>query len=250
MWQNSVDEIAKDNIHGASYLLQKAAAILIEHCDSQEFETIATSLMNIQPMMAPIYNLVAKALQNKTACKEVIEEFLLKESEERKALIQKGAALIMDGDSLLTHSFSSIVFDIFTLAAQEKRFQVICSESRPKLEGVEMAKRLSKFGIEVCIAIDAAIPSLLTKKSKIFFGADGIGEFGLVHKIGSYPIALAAKVADSQCFAFATSSRIWPEGFKCPKQPKKHCEEIASDISCINYYFDITPPNLFTLISP
>lgn len=250
MWRNQVAKIAKDNIHGASYLLKEATKILIHHCGGEEIREIASALINAQPWMAPIYNVAMLAIQHPTNCDVLIKEFLAKEQEERKTLVQKGADLIQDGDRIVTHSFSSIVFDIIKLASQKKKFSLLCSESRPKLEGIELAREAQRYGIDVEVAIDAAIPFLLRKSDKIFFGADGIGDFGLVHKIGSYPIALAADKVGISCFAFATTSRIWPKGYRLPSQPKKPCTEIASDLPCINYYFDITPANLFTLIYP
>ncbi len=236
--------LAKDSIHGASFLLREAADILLRHCQElDELQRLLHDLPKTQPWMAPLFNLAKYVQESPKPCM-AIEEFLAKETKEKEALIQRACQLIKDGERILTHSHSSLVKEVLL----QKRVEVFVTESRPKKEGVALYHILRKAGIEATLVTDAAAAYLVRKCDRVLLGADGIGDFGLVHKIGTYPIALAAKEAGIEVDVLATSARFWPKEFVLPPQPRKPCDEIAPSIRCLNYYFDITPNFLYQLL--
>ncbi len=236
--------LAKDSIHGASFLLREAADILLRHCHNlDELQQLLRDLPHTQPWMAPLFNL-AKYVQDSPKPCEAIEEFLAKEAKEKEELIQRACRWIEDGERILTHSHSSLVKEVLL----QKRVEVLLTESRPKREGVALYHTLKKAGIEATLIIDAAAAYLVKECDRVLLGADGVGDFGLVHKIGTYPIALAAKEAGIEVDVLATSARFWPRGFALPPQPLKPCDEIEPESCCLNYYFDITPAPLYQLL--
>ncbi|MRI59119.1 MAG: hypothetical protein C6H99_06415 [Epsilonproteobacteria bacterium] len=228
-WQEEFEQIAKDNIHGATYLLQKAAKVLEKLPDLKRREAIK-KLPFLQPYMASFYNL-ARFLENGGK----LEEFFANERRQKEALIQKASKLIEE-KRVLTHSFSSLVFEAIKSA---RNVSVITTKSAPLNEGEAMAKELFELGVDVRVIEDAAAAYMVKDVDIVLFGADGIGDFGLVHKIGSLGIALAAKLYEKPLYALATPSKFWPRGFRLPPQPLQNPKEV-SELPAINYYFDVT----------
>ena len=242
--QERIEQIAADSIHGATYLTKEAVDI-VAHARAEELPALLEHLEQAQPYMASLYNFVRFVRSNlhrfsPDLCNAWWEEFERRERE----IIGKAAALVQ-GRRILTHSYSSLVAR--TLLAGSPR-AVLCTESRPHCEGVQLARRLHEAGIDVKLIVDAAAPYLIERVDMVLFGADGVGSFGLVHKIGSYPIALAAKRAGIAVVALAHPQKIWPPEFTLPPQPAKDPGEISRDLPALNYYFDITPHELLSKI--
>jgi translation initiation factor eIF-2B subunit delta len=62
----------------------------------------------------------------------------------------------------MTFGFSSVVFELFkTAKARNMEFRVIVVDAKPKLEGKEMLKRLSKLGIPCSYVFTSAIPAII-----------------------------------------------------------------------------------------
>ncbi|GAG54283.1 unnamed protein product, partial [marine sediment metagenome] len=74
-----------------------------------------------------------------------------------------------------------------------KNFNIICTESRPANEGFCLAEKLGKEEIKVKLIVDSASFSLLPEIQLILVGADALSTQGLVNKIGTLGLALAAK---------------------------------------------------------
>ncbi len=237
-WHKEFEAIKEDNIHGASFLLQRAAKVITKLNDRDRQEALEL-LPTLQPYMAPFYNL-ARFLQNGGS----IETFFDQEIKEKKILIQRAAKLIQNR-YILTHSFSSLVYEAI-LRAKPK---VLATKSAPLNEGEQMARKLLEQGIEVEVIEDGAAPFLVQEVDIVLFGADGIGRFGLVHKIGSLGIALAAKLYNKELYALATSMKFWDEDFILPPQPLKDAKEVSA-LPARNYYFDITPSGYFIPLTP
>ncbi len=238
MWQKEIEAIENDTLHGATYLTKKAAHLLASLHPSQAKEA-AKRLLHIQPCMAPLYNLAHDFLQTpvsdpKTFCKEWWQAF-----EKENALIVSKAAKMVAGKRILTHSFSSMVHDAIVSSST---LQVLCTESRPKNEGVALAQKLCSKGIQTKLIIDGAAPFMVARVDMVLLGADGIGDFGFVHKIGTYAIALAAKKERVPLVVMAGEKRRWPKEYKMPRQKVHDPEEIATGCFEVhNIYFDLTP---------
>ena len=95
---------------------------------------------------------------------------------------------------VVTHSYSSTVFEALeTARAEGKRFEVACTESRPRLEGRRMAAESAKKGIPVSLIVDAALDSVVRKASVAITGADSVLSDGsIVNKSGTASLARSA----------------------------------------------------------
>ncbi|MRI83719.1 MAG: hypothetical protein C6I00_04790 [Nitratiruptor sp.] len=244
-WVEKLEEIAQDRIHGATYLTERLVEVAIEAKGRREFLELA---QNIQPYMASLYNFVQDLSQGVKEgqewipfCRHWWEEF----RRAHREVVAQGAKII-EGKRILVHSASSAVLETIL---QAQRVQVIVGESRPQREGALVAQRLLEAGIEVELVVDAAAPWLVEEVDLVLFGADGIGDFGLVHKIGSYSIALGARWHSKELVVLAHPKKFWPPGFRLPPQSLRPPEEIDSgSYPKRNIYFDITPLELITRI--
>ncbi|BCD68428.1 hypothetical protein [Nitratiruptor sp. YY09-18] len=243
-WDSEIQKIATDSIHGATYLTYESIE-LVKKANKEELSQILPPLKAAQPYMASIYNFCRFIDKNRELfTPQLCDEWWRKFQEYDEEIIKKSANLLRD-KRVLTHSHSSLVRKTL-LQANPK--EIICTESRPKCEGRELAYILQDSGVDVKLIIDAAVGLLIKKVDVIIFGADGLGEFGLVHKVGSYLMALAAKEARIPVVALVNPFKIWPKDFTLPPQPHKPADEIDGKIEAINLYFDVTPLNFINKI--
>lgn len=183
----------------------------------------------------------------KSYCEEFIQN--LKTSDR---LISKNANEIFEDDStVLTHSYSSTVLKTILYAKKiGKTFSVVCTESRPMMEGLKLAKILGKNGIKVKLIVDSAIFSLIKDANLILLGADAITTKGLVNKIGTKGIAITAKHQNTPTFALCSTIKFIPENYTLKLNEQKNPEEVLinklTNVTPINYYFDITPLDYLT----
>ena len=248
-----LNEIRKDRASGAARLAVRAATLLVENAESPEdIPDIAQALVEAQPAMAPIYNLVRRVLASgdvKAACTGFLEE--MEQSATRVAEI--AAALIEDGMTVMTHSFSSTVLAAFREAHQNGRsFKVICPESRPVCEGIALAASLGMGGISASVITDAAAYRLLPTAQIVWVGADAISLQGVSNKTGTALIALAARELGVPFYVLCSSDKFLPASYtpppEAPKNPSEILDRDLPQVTAINYYFDLTPLSCVTAI--
>lgn len=182
-----------------------------------------------------------------------------------KAMGAFGAALIDDGDCILTHcnagtlataGFGTALGVIRAAVAQGKRVRVIADETRPVLQGARLtAYELAKDGIDVTVACDNAAGLLMHKGmiQKIVVGADRIAANGdTANKIGTYSLAVLAKEHGIPFYIaapFSTIDQNTPDGTAIPieQRASEEVEQIGGirilpeGVKALNYAFDVTP---------
>lgn len=87
---------------------------------------------------------------------------------------------------------------------------VIVCESRPLCEGVAMAQRLAAAGLQVTAITDAQAGVFVEEADVVLLGADAVTPAGVVNKVGSKLLALAAKAASVPVVAVTDSLKITP----------------------------------------
>ncbi len=244
-WQEIFDEIAADNIHGASFLVRRACEAIESIENPKELDKSLAKLAQLQPYMAPFYHLASFLQEHKSDDISQSVSLWLRNFDEDGTRVAKMAAKIIKGKRVLVHSASSLVF---AALSEAKDVHVLVTESRPKREGEKLCRKLCSQGLDPRLIIDAAAGYMMESIDVVLFSADGIGEFGLVHKIGSYPIALAARDSGKEVIVLAPPQKWWPSGFRLPPQPLRNSREISKHCEAYNYYFDITPLRLITQI--
>jgi hypothetical protein len=87
---------------------------------------------------------------------------------------------------------------------------VIVCESRPLCEGCAMAQRLAAAGLQVTLITDAQAGVFVEQADAVLLGADAVTPDGVVNKVGSRLLALAAKAAGVPVLAVADSLKVSP----------------------------------------
>ncbi len=254
--ESEIESIREDSLHGATYLTLKAAdafkRVAGSGADMSSLREASVSLAAARPMMASIFRFADDLLffLDRSRRAEEICAFcdsFIKGMEESARHIRRLAAerlSRMGIETVMTHSYSSLVKDTLLVSHSSKSgVRLICTESRPKNEGVELAGSLCEAGIDTALVTDAAAPSLCRDVDMLLIGADGIGRFGLVHKTGTYPLVLAARESGVPVVVLAGTEKFWPYELEGVEEPPKSPDEIA-DSGCfevMNYYFDTTP---------
>jgi translation initiation factor 2B subunit (eIF-2B alpha/beta/delta family) len=269
--ETRIEEIRLDNTSGAVRLAKKAAETLtdmVENVDVSSTSQLTAfikltvqALVRAQPAMAPIFNLANKtllAIDDLTDEKEIrqavntsCQHFIKQLDTSGQTISKLTVDLIKDNSTIIVHSYSDTVLNSLLFAKEAgKKFDVICTESRPMKEGVYLSERLGKEGIKVTLIVDSAVFSFLPEAQLILVGADALSPHGLVNKIGTLGLALAAEKFKIDFYTLCSLEKILPANYKIKlkdqKDPKEIITETIDNVTPINYYFDITPLEYLT----
>jgi methylthioribose-1-phosphate isomerase len=180
-----------------------------------------------------------------------------------------GAALIQDEDTVLTHcnagslataGYGTALAVVRSAIEDGKRVSVIATETRPLLQGSRLtAFELARDGVPVRVICDSAAAQLMAQGvvDKVVVGADRIlGTGHVTNKIGTLPIALAAKFYGVPFYVAAPVSTLDlvtdVSRVVIEERDQKEVLSIGGrrfsprNVGALNPAFDITPPELVT----
>ena len=273
-----IDEIRNDKTNGASHLARQAIEVL-SACAEQsqaasagqflaEHEEAGGDLMSARPSMAPLYNIVDHflvALSKKAGEADLgsIRRFAVTMAEEmiddslRAAdrVARHGSGLIVDGDRVITHSYSSTVAQTLKEAfARYRNIEVMVTRSGPGGAGEEAAAELAHHGLKVTYIDDTAVGLYLSVTNKAIVGADTVcADGGVVNGIGTFPLSLAAKRADVPlyvlCDTLKFNARLRSEEVILEEKGPAELAGVGAlppEVAVRNPYFDITPLELIS----
>ncbi|MBA7665570.1 Methylthioribose-1-phosphate isomerase [subsurface metagenome] len=273
-----IDEIKDDKNHGASQLARQAARVLRTVAERSRANSVVQflleqgrvgeRLMLARPAMAPVSNIVIRlleAISEKSTEMDMdsVRRFTISEADRLieeswraiAQIAQNGSELIASGDKIMTHSYSSTVVEVLKAAFNKHGdIEVITTRSGPGRTGEKIAQELGHYGIPVTFIDDAAMGLYIAMANKVVVGADRIGADGsLVNGIGTYQLALAAKMVGIPLYVFGETlkfdSRL--KGDQVDLEEKETSEVVEPGIlpdgvGVKNPYFDITPLELVT----
>ena len=173
----------------------------------------------------------------------------LKDLEASKECIAEiGAKRIRDGMVVFTHCHSSTVTNILRKAKEDgKKFEVVCTETRPVFQGRITAKELLSFGIKTTFIVDSAARSFMRNVNLVIVGADAItSEGNVINKIGTGTIALLAHEARKPFYVVAELLKFDPATV-CgeysqieERSPKEVWKDAPEKLVIRNPAFDVT----------
>lgn len=181
-----------------------------------------------------------------------------------------GAAVVSDGDSILTHCNAGALATVdygtavgVIRAAHEggKRIHVWVDETRPRLQGARLtAWELMRDSIPMTLIADNAAGYLMRagRVDAVIFGADRVAANGdVANKIGSYKLAVLARENGIRCYSVSPTSTIdlsLPSGDDIPIE-ERPAEEVTiidgqriapENVPVFNPAFDVTPHRYLT----
>ncbi|KAJ6765068.1 TRANSLATION INITIATION FACTOR EIF-2B [Salix koriyanagi] len=109
-------------------------------------------------------------------------------------IIRHAVTKIMDGDVLLTYG-SSCVVEMILLYAHElgKQFRVVIVDSRPKLKGQALLRRLVGKGLSCTYTHINAVSYIMHEVTRVFLGSSSVLSNGTVYsRVGTACVAMVA----------------------------------------------------------
>lgn len=189
-----------------------------------------------------------------------------------RAIGRHGAALLADGQGVLTHcnagglatsDYGTALAVFFAAVESGKTLHVYADETRPLLQGARLtAWELQQRGIDVTLICDSMAAQVMREGSvqAVVTGADRIAANGdSANKIGTYSVAVLAKAHKIPFYIAAPTSTFdlsIATGAQIPIEQRDPREithafgrQTAPDgIQVYNPAFDVTPAKLITAI--
>jgi len=167
----------------------------------------------------------------------------------RERATEFGSKLVQNEMTIFTHCNSSSATQMLIKAKQNgKTFKVICTETRPTLQGRITAQEMIKHDIATTLIIDSATRAFLPKADFVLVGADAITPEGnIVNKIGTSGLAVLAHETHKPFYAISELLKFDPttlynelEGVE-QRDPTEIWKDAPKNLNIQNPAFDVTP---------
>lgn len=246
-----------------------------------ELEADAEMLRKTRPTAVNLFWAIERVLERarstygdvEAVAKAVIEEanrMADEDVEANRAIGRHGAALVKDGDTILTHCNAGALatvdygtaLSVVRFAKEEgKNIRVIATETRPKLQGARLTVyELMRDNIPVTLITDNMVGYVMAQGlvDLVVVGADRIVRDAVINKIGTYSIAVLAKEHGIPFYVAAPTSTLDLE--KTAKDvviEERSPDEVTTiagvriapeGVRVLNPAFDITPMRYVTAI--
>ncbi|MGL6299192.1 MAG: S-methyl-5-thioribose-1-phosphate isomerase, partial [Methanobacteriaceae archaeon] len=172
---------------------------------SENLEEIGREIKNARPTAVNLFWAVDRILNSKKPPLEEAMNMYNEDISTNKKIGEYGNSIISDGDTILTHcnagalacvDYGTALGVIRGVRDAGKSINVICDETRPLGQGARLSVwEMQQENIPVKLIPDVASGYLMQqgKVDKVVIGADRVAKGGIVNKIGSLLVALAAK---------------------------------------------------------
>lgn len=260
----------------------KSAVECIKHTalhDLTDIEELRTSTISLYSACELFMRFVTRQFVESNdfnACKQKLSErgtYIAElSSQSKKKVVTLFTPFFRDNMTVMVVGHSKVVMSVLLHAAQNVRFSVIIPESRPDAEGYKSANELQKAGVPVTLIVDSAVAHVMNSVDFVLSGAEGVVESGgVINKIGTYQIAILAKVHKKPFYVAAESFKfvrsyplnqsdiasfeyINPPAYtRIPEEQSSSndsviLKELDSGITIRNPTSDFTPPSYITLL--
>ena len=273
--------ISEDRSHGAAELARQCLGLMADSARSlpvpqaeagqavpalyRRLSEQAQQLAASRPSMTPIQTLLLRwqdrlASLPATTLAEARHQaaeaarILVEESGDALVkLVAQAQMLITAGQTIITHSLSSTVLEVFQ-SLPAGHIRAIVTESRPLYEGRQVAARLSDWAIFTTLITDAQLGLFVPRADMALIGADSIlADGSVINKAGTYILALVAHEHGVPVYVCAESCKRRPSHLPEPELEEMDPAELSPGdtppgphVRVRNIYFDRTPARLIS----
>ncbi|WP_407422054.1 S-methyl-5-thioribose-1-phosphate isomerase [Methanobrevibacter sp.] len=209
----------KDMIVRGAPAIGVAAAfgMALAYLADEDLEKAADEIKAARPTAINLFWAVDRVLNSDNPLEEALKMYQ-EDIDTNMAIGKYGSEVIDDGDTVLTHCNAGALacvdygtaLGVFRAARDAgKNINVICDETRPRGQGASLSVwEMQQEKIPVKLIPDVASGFLMSqgKIDKVVIGADRIAKGGVVNKIGSFMVAMAAKQHDVPFYVAAPLS--------------------------------------------
>ena len=207
-----IRKAVSDTRSGSVQIASRAAMGFERLTTRRDVMRAARALLRAHPAMGALWRLSAAALSDQDEAAEYAEQLVAATAAAADAtrwVITKRNTVV------LTHSSSGSVVRALE-RVRGKVALVLCTASIPGGEGRALARRLQADGFEAEVVPDAGIARACEQAGVALVGADAVTEEGVVNKVGTALVALAAREAGIGCYAVAATGKFVPSDFWRP----------------------------------
>jgi translation initiation factor eIF-2B subunit delta len=269
MIDETIAEIREMQTHSSSVVAVKATRALSElterdHATVEEFERDlernVSALKRANPSHASLFNAMQTVLVNvvdredtvaaaKSLLEDVIDRVVEDVQQGKSRAAQNAVSIFEDGETFLTHDFSSTVLEaVETAAADGNNLTAYVTEARPRYLGRKAARRLAEIDrVDTHLMVDGAAGSFLEDCDRVVVGMDCIVEDTLYNRVGTYPIVATANHLDVPVTVVGSAAKIVDDGFVFENELRSPAEvslEPIEDVVIENPAYDATPVEL------
>lgn len=269
MIDETIEEIRRMQTHSSSVVAVKATAALGELLDREyrnveeyerDLERNAGALRRANPSHASLYKAMRGVVDAVLGAAETVEEAKsLTEAEidritegietGKRRAADRAADTFEDGETFLTHDFSSTVLEaIETAAADGRHLTAYVTEARPRYLGRKTARTLAEIDrVEPHLLVDSAVGYALDRCDRMIVGMDCIVGDTLYNRVGTFPLAAAADVAGVPVTVVGSGSKVIEDDFVFENESRPPAEVVREPIEGVvveNPAYDATPLSL------
>jgi ribose 1,5-bisphosphate isomerase len=254
--------IRNDREHGSRWLVRETISLLYDIATQPgsspeenvlQLQRAGKELANARPAMAALAGAVRRILNAPGGLEGMAREAekLLNEFDAAIEHITNFARPFLTG-TMMTHSLSGTVLEVLTNCLSHIE-RIIVLEGRPRYEGREVARILSKENASITLITDAQADIFLPQCHAVVVGADSILANGdILNKAGTALLAWAAHGHRIPFYVLCETLKISPHGWSGDlaqleeKEPTEVLKQRIPGVSIRNFYFDRTLSRLIT----
>jgi translation initiation factor eIF-2B subunit delta len=267
MIDETIEEIRELQTHSSSVVAIKATRALSEltereYANIDDFERSvehnAGALRRSNPSHASLHYAMRRVLDEVVGASTTVEgaiaaleqtiETVVDDIESGKRRAAANAAeTFVDGETFLTHDYSSTVLDAIEEATPRATLTAYVTEARPRYLGRKTARALSALdAVDTHLITDGACGHFLSACDRVIIGMDCIVDDTLYNRVGTYPLVATANHAGVPVTVVGSSTKLIDE-FRFENEVRPATEvmlEPASNITVENPAYDATPVDL------
>ena len=186
------------------------------------------------------------------------DDFLDIIGQSKKDLIEKSWRFFSNYNKIFTHCHSSTAVSLIKSIKQNKgNFEVVCTETRPKLQGRITAKSLLEARIKTTLIADSSAESFIINRGSVpveigFIGCDEMTLLGhAINKIGSWGIGMTFHYADKPFYVVTPFLKLDvetnPQNIEIEiRESKELWEDAPKGLHMYNPAFEVVDSGLIT----
>jgi translation initiation factor eIF-2B subunit delta len=269
MIDETIEEIRRMETHSSSVVAVKAARALAELLDrdyrnveayERDLERNAAALRRANPSHASLHKAMREVVDDvlgeaetvegaKAHTRDAIDHVTEAIETGKHRAADRAGDTFADGETFLTHDFSSTVLEaIETAAADGRRLTAYVTEARPRYLGRKTARRLAEMDrVDPHLVVDSAAGHFLDRCDRVIVGMDCIVDDVLYNRVGTFPLAAAASVRDVPVTVVGSESKIIDDDFVFSNESRAPAEVIREPVEGVtveNPAYDATPVRL------
>ncbi|MBE6510751.1 MAG: S-methyl-5-thioribose-1-phosphate isomerase [Methanobrevibacter millerae] len=244
-----------------------AFGMALAYLNDDDLDKAADEIKAARPTAINLFWAVDRVLNSENPLDEALKMYQ-EDIDTNRDIGKYGSEIIDDGDTVLTHCNAGALacvdygtaLGVFRAARDAgKSINVICDETRPRGQGASLSVwEMQQENIPVKLIPDVASGFLMSqgKIDKVVIGADRIAKGGVVNKIGSFMVAMAAKQHDVPFYVAAPLSTFdFESSIFDTEIEERDGDEVRyyggaricpEGTEVINPAFDITPKEFIT----